>query len=304
MKYRRLFKTCHSDFAKKILSQVLLVGGCIFYGAFSQAEGNLENPAKDSIESGITAISGWHCTAQEIEIEIDGISFGKAGIATSRVDTESRCGHSETGFSLLFNYGNLAEGTHTLIAKVDGEVWLEREFSSIRPGGDGVEFISDVEHVEYAIDFPKAGDVLELHWQQSKQSFSVNKSYRNLVNPSKMVSSFNRTFFGHARGFDPARPERRFGELDSTEFSFNITETTFTMSREGTDLGSCDYNGDIEFFYNRVTSEGTFNCGGSSGDYSAEMFVNSNEGYYIGRFDVTPVGSEQSTRDFHMALAP
>ncbi|MBB6523264.1 hypothetical protein [Pseudoteredinibacter isoporae] len=285
------------------IKKLMLCGASMLLSGISLAEGNLENPAKDAIESGISAISGWHCTASEIEIEVDGKSYGKAGMGTIRTDTESRCGHTNSGFSLLFNYGALPDGEHTLVAKVDGEIWMERTFSTIRPGSD-TDFVPDSDHTEYAIDFPKPGDALELKWQSSKQSFTVSRAFRDLINPGKMVATFNRTFFGHARGYDPSRPDRQFGELDVTEFKLNISETAFAMSRVGTILGDCDYNGDITFFFNKVTSQGTFSCSGSSGTYSAEVFVNANEGYYIGRFDMTPTGSEQSTRDFHMALAP
>lgn len=285
------------------LKNLLLGGTSVLLSSLSLAEGNLENPVKDTIESGISAISGWHCTATEIEIEIDGKSYGKAGMGTIRTDTEERCGHTNSGFSLLFNYGSLSDGEHNLVAKVDGEVWMERKFSTVRPASDS-DFVPDSDHTEYAIDFPKPGDALELKWQSSKQSFTVKRAFRNLVNPGKMVTAFNRTFSGHARGYDPSRPDRQFGELDATEFTLNISETAFAMSRVGTNLGDCDYNGDITFFYNQVSSEGTFSCSGSSGTYTASVFVNPNEGYYIGRFDMTPSGSEESTRDFHMALAP
>lgn len=284
--------------------QCFFLGGAILLGSsLAAAQGNLENPAANAVESGISAISGWHCNAGEIEIEIDGNSLGKAGIGTQRSDTQARCGHIETGFSLLVNYGSLSDGEHTIVVKVDGEVWQERQFSTVRPGADS-EFVPQQEHTEYAIDFPKAGDALELQWQASKQSFTVTRSFRNLVNPSRMVSDFNRTFFGHARGYDPARPDRGHGALDETEFSFEITEENFFMRREGTSLGDCDYTGSIEFYYNRVETEGSFNCAGSSGSYTAELFVNPNDGYYIGRFEMTPSGSEEATKDFHMAMAP
>jgi len=267
------------------------------------AQGSLENPIANDIESGISAISGWHCTASEIEVEVDGISLGKAGIGTQRNDTQDQCGHSETGFSLLINYGVFTDGEHTMVLKVDGEQWQERKFSTLR-AAEGQEFVPQSEHIEYAIDFPKPGDALELHWQASKQAFTIKQTYRDLINPGRMVSTFNRTFFGHARGYDPSRPDRGFGQLDPTEFLFSISEDSFAMSRKGTDLGDCDYNGDIEFYFNKVETAGTFSCTGSSGNYTAEVFVNSADGYYIGRFEMTPSGSEEATKDFHMAMAP
>jgi hypothetical protein len=55
--------------------------------SLSCAQGALENPVSGSTESGIGIISGWHCTATNITVTIDGMSLGKAGSSTCRGDT-------------------------------------------------------------------------------------------------------------------------------------------------------------------------------------------------------------------------
>lgn len=71
------------------------------------ATGSLENPQPNAVESGIGVISGWDCSAQQVEVFIDGRSIGNAGTGTLRGDTTNICGHAETGFSLLLNYSAL-----------------------------------------------------------------------------------------------------------------------------------------------------------------------------------------------------
>jgi hypothetical protein len=145
----------------------------LFFGpalAFAQ-EGYLENPQPDATESGIGAISGWHCTAQNITVLIDGNSLGKAGSGTSRRDVAGICGRSDTGFSLLFNYNVLSQGPHTIRVYADGNVLAERQFKSVKSGRQ--EFLAGVNKSLNVPEFPSAGVVTTLTWSESKQSFVV-----------------------------------------------------------------------------------------------------------------------------------
>ena len=80
----------------------------------------LENPSLGSAQSGIAAISGWACEAQTITIELNGVPY-RAGYPTTRPDTQDRCGDTDNGFSLLWNWNNLGPGTHTVRALLDGQ---------------------------------------------------------------------------------------------------------------------------------------------------------------------------------------
>ena len=44
----------------------------------------------------------------------------EAGSGTDRLDTADRCGDTDTGFGLLFNWNLLGDGQHTVRAYADG----------------------------------------------------------------------------------------------------------------------------------------------------------------------------------------
>jgi len=93
-----------SRFVHRFLSLAVAVAGLVAAtSSFAQLQGVLEVPAAASVQSGIGAISGWHCTASRIEIAIDNGPAMLAGSGTSRLDTLGTCGRADTGFSLLFN---------------------------------------------------------------------------------------------------------------------------------------------------------------------------------------------------------
>ena len=108
---------------------VAVEGNGIQTGAYSLEThllaGYLENPGRDSFQSGIGVLSGWVCTAEEeVEIEIE-TERGKverqvAAYGTERLDTEQVCGDTDNGFGLLFNWNRLGDGVHRVIARVDG----------------------------------------------------------------------------------------------------------------------------------------------------------------------------------------
>lgn len=141
--------------------------------SLSFALGSLENPVAGSTESGIGAISGWHCTASNITVTIDGGSLGKAGSGTSRNDTASICGRSDTGYSLLFNYNDLTPGSHTISVHADGQLLETRQFNTVQSGGSA--FVTGISKKAFIFDFPSFGRTATLQWTQAKQSFVVTE---------------------------------------------------------------------------------------------------------------------------------
>ncbi|WP_164847082.1 hypothetical protein [Neptunomonas marina] len=135
------------------------------------ATGSLENPQPNAVESGIGVISGWDCSAQQVEVFIDGRSIGNAGTGTLRGDTTNICGHAETGFSLLLNYSALTEGAHTIEVYTDGQLLTRRDFRSVKSGGS--EYLAGKTKAVTVENFPSAGTTSMLEWSQSKQSFVV-----------------------------------------------------------------------------------------------------------------------------------
>ena len=86
----------------------------------------LENPSRGSSQSGISAITGWVCDADEVSIEINGTRM-EAGYGTSREDTRKNCGDADNGFSLLFNWNLLGDGVHTVRAYADNVLFASTQ---------------------------------------------------------------------------------------------------------------------------------------------------------------------------------
>ena len=112
----------------------------------------LENPTPRSFRSGISVISGWACDAEEIVIEINGEPL-KAAYGTVRGDTAEVCGDTDNGFSLLWNWNNLGDGAHTVLARIDG-VPFARSRVTVTTFGD--EMLGDEEKATFTRDFVQA----------------------------------------------------------------------------------------------------------------------------------------------------
>ncbi len=143
---------------------------CLLVSAGALAQGALENPQPGATESGIAAITGWHCAAKNIEIRIDGASAGPAGAGTSRLDTAAVCGRTDTGFSLLYNYALLKGGTHKVDAYADGVLFASASFAV---GYLGTEFLTGASAAHRVTDFPVRGVGTRLAWSQPRQGFVV-----------------------------------------------------------------------------------------------------------------------------------
>ena len=144
----------------------------LFFPAFAYALGNLENPAAGSTESGISIVSGWHCSASNIDIYIDDIHMGVAKVGTVRLDTKDVCGHTNAGFSFLINYNSLTAGSHEIKAYADGSLFETQQFNSV--SSSGVEpFVAGLSKSIVVPNFPTAGTSSIMQWSTSKQSFTV-----------------------------------------------------------------------------------------------------------------------------------
>lgn len=134
----------------------------------------LENPRPGSFQSGISTISGWVCSANFVQILIDGINRLTAAYGTSREDTRSVCGDADNGFGLLFNWNILGEGLHTAALCVDG---LCGESIPFFVNTYGTEFLRGIPPVSFAactntapVPFPT---VTVLAWQESQQNWAI-----------------------------------------------------------------------------------------------------------------------------------
>lgn len=134
---------------------------------------SFDNPVDGSVESGIGVISGWHCTASAVRIEIDGNDIGNAGSGTRMLGTSPVCGHPDTGFSLLYNWNNLASGDHTVKAYADGVLIGSKSIRTIKSAGQ--QFATGLTKAIVVPDFPAKGQSATLEWRQTKQSFVVTE---------------------------------------------------------------------------------------------------------------------------------
>ncbi len=129
--------------------------------------GFLENPGPASFQSGIGVVSGWVCTAEVVEIALNG-AVQEAGYGTARSDTAGVCGDTDNGFGLLFNWNLLGDGEHEVVAYVDG---VELARTTVTVTTLGAEFLRDVTGECTVADFPSAGEGVRLVWQQAQQNF-------------------------------------------------------------------------------------------------------------------------------------
>ncbi len=98
----------------------LLLSVLLSFAGVTGAWGALENPAANSVVSGIGVISGVECDAQTVTIQIDDFAPFEAAYGTSRNDTEDTCGDTDNGFGLLFNWNLVGDGAHEIVVRADG----------------------------------------------------------------------------------------------------------------------------------------------------------------------------------------
>ena len=134
------------------------------------AQATLENPQPSSFQSGIRIISGWVCEANRIEIVFDEGAPLEAAYGTSRGDTYDRCGDTNNGFGLLFNWNLLGDGSHTVRALADG---MEFAQETVTVTTLGTPFLQGVSREVSVSDFPEVGTDVVLRWQQAQQNFVI-----------------------------------------------------------------------------------------------------------------------------------
>ncbi len=131
--------------------------------------GFLENPSPNSFQSGIGTLSGWVCEADEVVLEINGTPF-PAAYGTARSDTQDACGDTDNGFGLLFNWNELGDGRHEVVALGDG---VELSRTSVTVTTLGTPFLREASGTCDATDFPSTGEHVTLVWQEAKQNFVI-----------------------------------------------------------------------------------------------------------------------------------
>ena len=129
----------------------------------------LEVPANGSFQSGIGFVSGWVCEAERVSIVIDGgLHLPPVARNIARGDTEAVCGDTNNGFITQWNWNLLGEGTYTAALVVNGQTMQTNTFTVTTMGQ---EFIRGLERDVEVQDFPSAGEITRLRWQEPVQGF-------------------------------------------------------------------------------------------------------------------------------------
>ena len=143
----------------------------------------LEIPNHNAVVSGIGVISGWKC---DIEGELT-VSFNDDDPmpllhGSERTDTVSVCGDVRNGFVAIMNWGNLSEGTHTVVVYDNGLEFDRATFDVVKYGTGflrGAHGQCDVQ------DFPVRGEVATLVWNQSTQHFELDEIWTEMEEPEE-----------------------------------------------------------------------------------------------------------------------
>ena len=159
-----------TDYQNPALSSVASAAQAAVLQATPGLSGVLENPGNASFQSGVGLFSGWVCEAQKVEVEIDGNTTLEAAYGTERGDTAGRCGDTNNGFGLLFNWNLLGDGTHTVRALADGREFGRARFTVTTLG---TKFLTGVSGAYRLPHFPRQGTDVTVEWQQASQNFVI-----------------------------------------------------------------------------------------------------------------------------------
>jgi len=234
------------------------------------AIGSIENPQPNSIQTGITAITGWDCQATQITLQIDGGAPIVAPYGSLRADTNSTCGgRINTGFSYLINYNTLSQGQHSLQAFADGVLFASTTFNTINLGA---EFLSGKNGEYYLNNFPDYGKRARVTWQQSTQNFTITAT-------DTAIAPIDGTYYGGIvvtnSGCTTSTNNGGFFEVDAHTVTFGAQSVLTIMSANSS--GSCTYQGTAFYTPNggdiQVPS-GTLSCtNGLQGNWSSNRLV-------------------------------
>lgn len=179
----------------------------------------LENPAPNSVQSGIGVVSGWKCDATRIEVVFDSGAPIAVAYGTSRGDTRGTCGDDDNGFGLLWNWNLLGAGRHTVRVLDNGVEFDQATITVVSPGE---EFLTGLNGEALAPGFPSPEMDTVLTWQESLQNF--------VITGSQPRTGTVCTFFV----IDDISPSGQFIELDDGTV-WEVNPADRSTVREGVD---------------------------------------------------------------------
>jgi hypothetical protein len=257
---------------------ILFIAAFCFITSTAHAQGFLENPAPESFQSGLGIISGWHCTARRIEIEIDDRFRVSASHGTPRSDTRDQCGDTDNGFGLLINWNDFGDGFHAINVLADGQSFARASFTVTTLGTDFLRGKSATCRVS---QFPDSRTDTILTWQESLQNFTItdtvpnrggsfpstNGQWRGVVEPNIAVAKGEVSCGGAAVTLTITSPT--FSGSVETEAGIRLTFSGIA-SNEGVMAGTARRNGEYFAMFagsisgNRITGRwnDVFGCWG------------------------------------------
>jgi hypothetical protein len=245
----------------------------LLWANLSLAAGALENPQPNSIQTGIGTISGWSCPPGaiqvSIQIQIDGGPLVLVPSGSSRGDTQTICGRSNTGFGYLLNYNTLAVGPHTINVLANGLQFASTTFSTMKPAG---EFLSGINAGYWLNNFPAYGERSHVDWSEAKQNFSITATDTDYIHVAG--NYFGATTY-IASNCTAASKNGRVVEYGA--FTVNYpTDTRLTIIAALTTNYTCSYIGVPAVMSDGTLSvgTGTFSCSnGAQGTWTSSRVV-------------------------------
>ena len=154
-----------------MVKQLLTFSVALLIAHGALAQGRIETPRNGTTISGKAIFSGWYCDATDITISIDGAEQIPVAYGAPRGDTVGDCGDSNNGWGLLYNFGVLDDGEHTVVAYADGEQYATSTFNVTKLSTG--EFLPGASATATVTDFPSPGNTITLTWEQTLQNFVI-----------------------------------------------------------------------------------------------------------------------------------
>ena len=143
--------------------------------------GTLESPGFGTFVSGLGAIRGWVCEADEsvevvnsVEVKIykdDQLQqVQQAAYGIPRGDTINVCDDINSGFITTVNWGQYGDGLHTVRVFVNG---IEFGAPSFTVTTLGTDFLTGASGEYVLADFPQSGDTTTVRWSEAHQNFII-----------------------------------------------------------------------------------------------------------------------------------
>lgn len=148
------------------MSRIIAIIGVVFMASVSHAA-TLEIPSPGTTQSGVGVISGWKCnTTGPLTVRFDGGNAVPLVYGSERTDTLGVCGDTNNGFVAIWNWGNLDDGTYTVVVYDNGVEFDRATFTVVTTG---VEFLQGVTGSGTAT--LSNGQRATLVWSEASQSF-------------------------------------------------------------------------------------------------------------------------------------